>query len=204
MMITEEDLKANPKMNKLVQKALAKEEKFIYIKNSPYKSVAPNIMIPIHGELSTIIVPLKKSLYIFDITPIGKPRMTRRDKWKNTRTKAASKYMAWRNEFEQLISDQNFVLGDGVQVVFLLPFPGTWTKRKCDDMRGMPHQTKPDADNMLKGFIDVCCKTDQKIYEKDVLKFWWDTGKIIVVRNKPLYQNLMQIDTVYNAIRGTK
>jgi Holliday junction resolvase RusA-like endonuclease len=215
MFVTEEDLKLNPKLGKLVQNALAKEEKnkwkvaekFIVDQgnaNMVDLITKPNARILYKGNIKSAVVQLEPAIYIFNITPIGKPRMTRRDKWAKTRTVAASKYMVWRNQLELLVDEQKFTIGDGVQVIFLLPFKKNWSKEKCEEMRGMPHQEKPDTDNMLKGFIDVLAKSDQRIYDKHPLKFWWDTGKIVVVRNVPLYQNLMQIDTVYNALQGTK
>jgi len=180
-MITEHDLEVNPRLAALVRKAQAKENR--------------NAVMRVATRLEA------RPIYIFDITPIGKPRMTRRDKWPTTRTKAAAKYMVWRNELEGLAIKHNFILADGVQIIFLLPVSPSWSKKMRDQMRGKPHQIKPDADNMLKGFIDALCKNDQKIYDKHVLKFWWDTGKIIVLRNKPLYTNLLQINGAYDALQ---
>lgn len=198
MTITEEDLKCNPKLAALVQKAESRDLKIV-------EKVAGQ---KFENNKAFMYYSAKQyddsGLYIFDITPIGKPRMTRRDKWAKTRTKQANKYMVFRNQLEWLLKEQNFELGYGIKIIFLLPFKKNWSKGQCELMRGQPHLEKPDADNMLKAFIDVACKRDEKVYNKDVHKFWWDRGLIVVMRNEPEYTHLSQITRAYDALQGFK
>lgn len=47
-------------------------------------------------------------------------------------------------------------------------------------MRGRPHQQKPDADNVLKGFMDALNKKDETVWNITVTKLWADEGSIEV------------------------
>lgn len=66
----------------------------------------------------------------------------------------------------------------GLHVVFRLPMPPSWSKKKAVEMAGKPHKQKPDVDNMLKGFFDALCEDDSYIYDIRASKFWDWKGSI--------------------------
>ncbi|WP_318155968.1 RusA family crossover junction endodeoxyribonuclease [Citrobacter freundii] len=82
---------------------------------------------------------------VYDITPMGKPRMTRADKWK--KRPEVLRYRAFCDE----VRLQGVELPEsGSHVTFMLPMPASWSKKKRAELNGKPHQAKPDFDNMMK------------------------------------------------------
>ena len=112
----------------------------------------------------------------YNITPIAKPRMTQRDKWQ--KRKCVVKYRAFK--------DQCRILGIrfptmGASITFGLPMPASWSRKKRAVMRGLPHQSKPDLDNLLKGLGDaVYPDNDSMISSITVSKVWSEKGYIEV------------------------
>lgn len=109
----------------------------------------------------------------YPITPIGKPRMTRRDRWK--RRPAVEKYYAFKDQ----------VRAHGVKVpdccaaiTFTLPMPKSWSKKKKAQMEGAPHQQKPDLDNCIKALLDACYKNDACVWHFAAQKVWGYEGSI--------------------------
>jgi Holliday junction resolvase RusA-like endonuclease len=45
-------------------------------------------------------------------------------------------------------------------------------------MDGRPHQSKPDIDNLLKGFMDALLDEDARIWKVRVSKIWGYEGEI--------------------------
>lgn len=87
---------------------------------------------------------------IYDITPIGKPRMTRADKWKQR--PEVIRYRAFCDEARL----RKIHLPDsGAHVTFVMPMPQSWSQKKRAQYAGRPHQSKPDCDNMLKALMDA-------------------------------------------------
>jgi Holliday junction resolvase RusA-like endonuclease len=111
------------------------------------------------------------------ITPVGKPRMTQRDRWYHR--KSVDSYWAFKNQLVLLTRQKNFVLEDEYGVVFYLPIPESWSKRKKESMDGCPHQQKPDLDNLIKGIQDCLKVNDAVIYKIEASKYWGREGKIV-------------------------
>lgn len=110
----------------------------------------------------------------FDVIgePVGKPRMTQRDKW--LKRDCVTRYFAWVNH-ARLVAPKNLTLEPStIDVLAYLPMPASWSQRKKDDAQGKPHRYKPDADNILKAVCDALFAKDEVIYEKRVRKFWDD------------------------------
>lgn len=107
---------------------------------------------------------------IFDITPVAKPRMTQRDKWKP----AAQRYYTYADELRHRAALVDYVLGDTVDVIFHLPMPKSWSKKRKAEMAGQPHQQRPDADNLGKAFKDALAAEDSHVYDERWRKFWTD------------------------------
>jgi Holliday junction resolvase RusA-like endonuclease len=112
----------------------------------------------------------------FLITPVGKPRMTQRDRW--CKRTATSSYWAFKDQLVLLAKSKGFVLGDRYGVAFYLPMPASWSKKKREEMWGRPHQQKPDLDNLCKSIQDCLKVNDAVIYEIEASKCWWDVGMI--------------------------
>lgn len=113
---------------------------------------------------------------IFKVTPMGKPRMTRRDKW--DKRPAVTRYWAYKEAIQY--QRRGFILPDTFTVIFDIPMPKSWSKTKRAEMAGQPHQQKPDFDNLLKGLVDALRKEDESIYCALVLKRWADEGAVKV------------------------
>lgn len=109
----------------------------------------------------------------YAITPIPKPRMTVRDKWKQR--PPVLRYRAFCDE----VRLTRISLPDcGWHVTFVLPMPASWSKKKKAEMSGKPHQQKPDADNLLKALMDAIYDEDCAVWDVRVTKLWGETGLI--------------------------
>ena len=119
------------------------------------------------------------------INPVAKPRMTRQDKW--MKRPCVVRYRAYCDELCKQARKQNLTsLPDSLRVGFAIPMPVSWSKKKRLTMEGMPHQQKPDIDNLVKGVMDAMSKDDANVYELEAEK-WWDVeGAVVVQIEKPI------------------
>jgi Holliday junction resolvase RusA-like endonuclease len=111
----------------------------------------------------------------YEITPLGKPRMTQRDKWKQR--PCVMRYRAFKDQCREA----GIELGEKVSVIFVLPMPKSWSKKKKDEMRDQPHQQKPDIDNLQKALFDAVLEDDSGIWSVNCSKFWGDTAFIEIL-----------------------
>lgn len=120
------------------------------------------------------------------ITPVTKPRMTRRDQWyrdpdhpdpKKRQRPAVTKYQQYKKDLAQLVRGD---LDPCFDIDFYVPMPKSWSEKKKREMDGKPHQDKPDIDNFLKAFMDAMCKDDSYVYDAHARKFWAYEGKIML------------------------
>jgi Holliday junction resolvase RusA-like endonuclease len=99
--------------------------------------------------------------------------MTQRDRWK--KRPCVERYWAYKDQ----IRDSGLDLPDsGFHVVFVIPMPKSWSKKKRELMRGCPHQQKPDKDNLEKGLLDAVLDEDCRVWDSRVTKIWGDEGRI--------------------------
>ncbi|MBJ9131176.1 RusA family crossover junction endodeoxyribonuclease [Citrobacter freundii] len=111
----------------------------------------------------------------YKITPVGKPRMTRADKWK--KRPEVLRYRAFCDE----VRLQGIELSEsGSHVTFILPMPASWSKKKRAEFNGKLHQQKPDVDNLTKSLLDALFEDDAHIWDARVSKLWGETGRIII------------------------
>lgn len=116
---------------------------------------------------------------VYPITPMGAPRMTRADSWRCPPRDVVSRY--W--DFKDLIKAHGVELRNGDGIVFVLPMPASWSKKKKVEMCGSLHKSKPDLDNMLKALMDALFQDDAHIAELSKLrKEWGYTGEIRIYR----------------------
>jgi len=116
-----------------------------------------------------------KKLKVFIVNPIGKPRMTQRDKWK--KRKCVESYY----QFKDLIVWQKggFVFPDsGAEVIFHIAMPDSWSLLKKREHIDKPHQQTPDIDNLIKALFDALMVEDKNIWNITATKYWSGEGKI--------------------------
>jgi Holliday junction resolvase RusA-like endonuclease len=112
------------------------------------------------------------------ILPISAPRQVKSDKWNPSQH--VLNYRAFRDE---VALRRIHVPTRGAAIVFVLPMPESWSQKKRDAMRGKPHESKPDLDNLLKALIDAVYRNqcDGKVSNYAGLdKIWGDVGQIII------------------------
>lgn len=121
-------------------------------------------------------------MHTYSISPLPAPRQSRRDKFKPR--PCVLRYRAFKDELRKL----NFEIEMGDVLIFEIEMPKSWTQKKKDLMRGKPHTSKPDTDNLLKAIYDFSYKDDSGIWFMAGLKFWADTGAVKVLKSKILTQ----------------
>jgi Holliday junction resolvase RusA-like endonuclease len=110
---------------------------------------------------------------IYDITPVPKCRMTQRDKW--AKRPAVLRYRAFCDE----VRVKGVSMPEsGSHIVFVLPMPKSWSKKKREMMDGQPHQQRPDKDNLEKALLDALFEDDSHIWDSRVSKIWGEEGRI--------------------------
>lgn len=107
-------------------------------------------------------------------TPIGKPRMTQRDKWK--KRPCVMRYRAWADSARASAPADLPSQPLSVSWVAYLPLPKSWRKPLQDAMRGQLNRHKPDRDNIDKAVCDALWK-DDSVIAHGTLEKRWDDGK---------------------------
>lgn len=145
------------------------------------KKFTPVAAFPESEYCNTGCMPTDKkssTLYI-EINPVGKPRMTRRDKWNPS--DAAIRYWNFKDELVKEAKKQGFILGDSYSVIFNITMPQSWSKKKKLSMIGTAHQAKPDLDNLLKAINDSLRPDDDSgVYRTLASKYWMSKGSILI------------------------
>lgn len=116
---------------------------------------------------------------IYNIVPNTKPRMTQRDKWK--KRPCVLQYHAFKDEVRLKKVD----LPEAYHIIFILPIPESWSKKKKAAMDGQPHKQTPDKDNLEKALLDAIYGDDSHKWDGRVTKIWGKVGQIIVKEIKP-------------------
>lgn len=113
-----------------------------------------------------------------EITPVGKPRQTQRDKWMQRPNVMA--YRAFADKLRAETKRHRITVPDaGLSLLFELPMPASWSKKKRREMLGQPHRQKPDIDNLTKAVLDSLCGEDCTIWQLAGLeKRWAEVGAI--------------------------
>lgn len=123
----------------------------------------------------------------YPITPVSKPRMTRKVKW--DRNAHQTKYFAFKNEVQRLgVEVPEF----GYHLVFVIPMPKSWSKKKKALMDGSPHRNDkgPDKDNLEKALLDSVYSNDARVWNGEVSKVWGIEGSIVVADNRREFDKL--------------
>ena len=118
---------------------------------------------------------------ILDITPCPKPRMTRADRWK--KRQSVLKFFAFRDAVRQSHAWETLELldMDSFKIVFHVPMPKSWSKKKKKQFEGKPHQQRPDLDNYLKAWKDSVYEEDAIVWNVEATKLWTSGPGFITV-----------------------
>jgi Holliday junction resolvase RusA-like endonuclease len=117
-------------------------------------------------------------------TPIGKPRMTQRDRW--AKRPAVVRYREWADRLRAAagpVPPAETVL----ELAILAQFepPKSWSKKRRVAVIGELHRSKPDLDNVAKAVMDALFPEDSAIAKGTFEKRWhWKAGIEIII----LYQ----------------
>lgn len=116
--------------------------------------------------------------YRIDIEPNTKPRQTRSDKW-NERP-CVMRYRAFADELRYKVAASGYRVGKVLDIQFIITMPNSWSVKKKAAYNGLPHETTPDIDNLLKAFMDALMAQDKKVHTVTASKIWGIAGSIIL------------------------
>lgn len=111
---------------------------------------------------------------VYDITPAPKPRQTRSDKWKQR--PCVLRYRAFADECRS----KGVTVENSDRIIFVMPMPKSWNKKKKEAMDGEPHMQKPDFDNLAKSICDAVHQDDSHLWNIGIMKVWGYHGQIII------------------------
>lgn len=109
--------------------------------------------------------------------PIGKPRMTQRDKWLNPPRKPVAQWREFRDLFFYTAHGKGYRSDMVIRQVFIkafIGFPRSWKLNQRRQFAGKPHYVTPDGDNILKAVCDSLTSQDSGIFRQFIEKFWDD------------------------------
>jgi len=123
---------------------------------------------------------------LIGVDPVPAPRMTDSDRWKTENNKnqnyrqrtCVTRYFAYKNAIVLFCNKFRYTLEPELNIVFHIPMPDSWSKKKKEEMCGQPHQVRPDIDNLCKGFMDSFGKEDSFVWKISAEKRWALEGKI--------------------------
>ena len=115
----------------------------------------------------------------YKIVPVSKPRMTQRDRW--AKRPSVLRYRAFADEVRMKIK----CIPIPYHVVFVIPMPKSWSKKRKVEMDGKPHEQKPDKDNLEKALLDALYGDDSHAWDGRTTKIWGREGQIIVSEIEP-------------------
>jgi Holliday junction resolvase RusA-like endonuclease len=104
--------------------------------------------------------------------PMGKPRMTQRDKW--AKRPAVLRYRAFADKARASAPANLPSSPIRVDWTAFLSMPDSWSAKKKAAHKGQLHQSKPDRDNIDKGILDALWESDSCIATGTIEKRWDD------------------------------
>lgn len=110
-------------------------------------------------------------------TPLGKPRMTRRDQWQ--KRDCVVRYRDYCDRIRRDWIERHGGLPgepDAIMVVAFMPVTPSWSKKQQEAHLECGHRLRPDGDNILKSVCDALFPEDSCLWLKVVAKFWCAIG----------------------------
>lgn len=116
--------------------------------------------------------PVENSaVFIVPGTPVGKPRMTQRDKWKKRPC-----VLAYRDYCDRIRAATPAILGEvdcyALDVIAHIAVKPSWKLKLKKAKIGKPHRDKPDTDNIVKSVADAMFENDSGIWDERGRKYW--------------------------------
>lgn len=117
--------------------------------------------------------------WIIPCRAMGKPRMTRRDTWKQR--DCVVRFREYKDFVRAAM--ETWPKAEDVQLLVIearyYP-PASVSNRKRAAMLGTLKRTAPDPDNIEKGLLDTWWGQDQAVGDTMVRRRWWDADQIVV------------------------
>ncbi len=170
--------------SELLSRGLVEITPGVYKKESkPQQPIGSSIkeIIQIYKQTGSIIFENLDNSYLieFPVDPMGKPRMTQSDKWK--KREVTDRYWQLKDNMKKIAEGYNFIMPESdYHMIFNIPMPKSWSKKKKSAMNGKPHKQKPDKDNLEKAVLDALCEEDSYVWDGRVSKLWSYKGSIII------------------------
>lgn len=133
------------------------------------------------------------SKFLFNVSPMGAVRTTQRQKWVDP---SAKRYNAYKQAIAGSAASQSIVGQPtpaplALKMVFVMPIPESWSKKKRWDALNKAHMTKPDLDNLIKGCTDALNGV-----------VWQDDKQIVSVEATKVYGFEPRIELYVTELRG--
>lgn len=117
------------------------------------------------------------------IDPVAKPRMTRSDRWK--KRPRVMRYRVYSIRLRQAALLNKFVPANELIMQFHIKMPVSWSKKKKEQMKGKPMQSRPDIDNLEKAILDSLFPNDDSaVWKVCASKRWADFGSVTIENGK--------------------
>ena len=137
------------------------------------------VKIPMCSEKANI-ERLNSVRMVYKGSIMGKVRMSVQDRWK--KRPCVMRYWEFKDRLVAQAKEQNFKLGNEIMIQIIIEMPKSWSKKKKEFMIGMPHQQRPDVDNIAKGIMDSLLENDSCVYSLFAEKYW-GLENIIYIEN---------------------
>ena len=149
----------------------------------PATSPLAQMVMATHAPLvwlttAPVALPSPEPQVIIEHEPMGAPRMVQSDKWKGR--EVVTRYHAAKDAIRNACEAQGYRLAPILIVRFEISMPPSWSQKKRNELRGQPHQQKPDCDNCTKLCMDAFNEDDSHVHTIHASKVWADTGRIII------------------------
>ena len=118
-----------------------------------------------------------RNTLVIRVIPKGKPRLTRRDVWK--KRPVVVRYYEYKDLIKKHITDI-----DIKDKLFVICFFKSKKKKYTTDYA---HDKKPDADNILKGIMDIFVEQDQKIALVGCVKLFSDKDELLITTDVNIF-----------------
>ena len=141
------------------------------------------------SSFEKVSIDYSRRFYLFDVVPMGAPRMTQADKWRvnpnhpdplKRQREVVSRYFAMKSLLLAQAAEMNFVLLNVLEAIYFVPMPDSWSEKKKSSLLGLPCLAKPDTDNITKGIKDCLRLSDSDIWWDNCRKYWTYAGSILI------------------------
>lgn len=142
-------------------------------------------------EETCFILDSTRKYFLFDVVPMGAVRMSQSDRWKTNpdhhnilqrQRPEVTRYFRFKRTIKEQSAKMGYTQENTLEIVFLVPMPASWSKKKKERENKMPVKTKPDIDNYVKAFLDALLVEDGHIWKIIAEKRYAYKGSIIVYK----------------------